>query len=68
MNKKTISPELREQIRRDRQVIEAELPELEERQLRMDEAKQEETISRQLRRVIHGSGRLVREIVKGRKI
>ncbi len=62
MNEKTISRELREQIRRDRQAIEAELPELEERHTRMVEAKQEETFSGQLRRVIHGSGRLVREI------
>jgi len=45
MNEKTISPELREQIRRDRQAIEAELSELEERHTRMVEAKQEETFS-----------------------
>lgn len=62
MNEKTISPELLEQIRRDRQSIEAELPELEECHARMVEAKQEETFSGQLRRVIHESGRLVREI------
>lgn len=60
MNKKTIPS--REQIHRDRAAIAAELPELEERHARMVEAKQEDTFCGQLRRVIHGSGRLVRDV------
>jgi predicted transcriptional regulator len=62
MSDKTIPPGLHEQIRRDREAIAAELPDLEERHARMVEAKQEDTFCGQLRRVIHGSGRLVREI------
>ena len=62
MNEKSLPAELLEQIRRDRHAIDAKLPELEERHTRMVEAKQEETFSGQLRRVIHQSGRLIREI------
>ncbi len=62
MTIKTISSELLEQIRRDRELIAAELPELEERHQRMLEAKTEDTFSGHLRQAIHGSGRLVREI------
>ena len=49
-------------IRRDRELIAAELPELEERHERMVEAKLEDTFCGHLRQAIHGSGRLVREI------
>ncbi len=62
MSIKTISPELLEQIRRDREAVKAELPDLQQRHQRMVEAKSEETVSGQLRRAIHGSGRLIREI------
>lgn len=60
MDEKTIPPELREQICRDRQAIEAESPELEERHARVVEAKQEETFSEQLRRVIHAKAQRAR--------
>jgi len=56
------SPELLEQLRRERALIDAELDELGERHDRMAEAKAEETFSGHLRRAIHHSGRLVREI------
>ena len=56
------SPELLEQLRRERALIDAELDELGERHDRMVEAKAEETFSGHLRRAIHHSGRLVREI------
>jgi hypothetical protein len=56
------SPELLEQLRRERALIAAELDELGERHDRMVEAKAEETFSGHLRRAIHHSGRLVREI------
>ena len=56
------SPELLEQLRRERALIAEELGELSERHDRMVEAKGEETFSGHLRRAIHGSGRLVREI------
>lgn len=62
MTTKTISPELLEQIRRDRELIAAELPELEDRHQCMVEAKSEVTFSGHLRQAIHASGRLVREI------
>ena len=62
MSNKKISTELQAQIGRDRQAIEAELPELEEGHARMHEAKQENSICGELRRAIHRSGRLVREI------
>jgi hypothetical protein len=56
------SPELLEQLRRERALIAEELGELSERHDRMVEAKGEETFSGHLRRAIHRSGRLVREI------
>jgi len=56
------SPELLEQLQRDRSLIAAEMDELAERHGRMVEAKVEETFSGHLRRAIHRSGRLVREI------
>jgi len=55
-------PELLEQLRRERALIAAELDELGERHEQMVEAKAEETFSGHLRRAIHRSGRLVREI------
>jgi hypothetical protein len=57
-----VSPELLEQLRRERSLIAEELPELNARQERMSEAKAEETLSGHLRRAIHGSGRLVRDL------
>ena len=56
------SPELLEQLRRERALIAAELGELGERHDRMVEAKGEDTFSGHLRRAIHRSGRLIREI------
>ena len=56
------SPELLEQLRRDRALIADELPELSERHERMTEAKAEDTFSGHLRRAIHRSGRLVRDV------
>lgn len=57
-----VSPELNEQLRRDRAKIADELPELAERHDRMMEAQAEDTFSGHLRRAIHRSGRLVREV------
>lgn len=57
-----ISPELNEQLRRDRARIAAEFPELTERHVRMMEAQAEDTFSGHLRRAVHRSGRLVREV------
>jgi hypothetical protein len=62
MNQNEISPELLEQLKRDRSRIAEELPELTERHERMVEAKAEDTFSGHLRRAVHRSGRLVREI------
>lgn len=56
------SPELTEQLRRERALIAEEMEELSQRHDRMVEAKGEETFSGHLRRAIHHSGRLVREI------
>ena len=56
------SPELLQQLRRERALIVAEIGELAERHDRMVEAKGEETFSGHLRRAIHRSGRLVRDI------
>ena len=57
-----ISAELLDQLRRDRTQIAAELPELNERHDRMAEAQAEDTFTGHLRRAVHRSGRLVREI------
>jgi len=57
-----VSPELLEQLQRERALIAAERDELGERHDRMVEAKSEQTFSGHLRRAIHHSGRLVREI------
>jgi transcriptional regulator with XRE-family HTH domain len=57
-----VSPELNEQLRRDRTKIADELPELAERHDRMMEAQAEDTFSGHLRRAVHRSGRLVREV------
>ncbi|MFV1968941.1 MAG: helix-turn-helix domain-containing protein [Pirellulaceae bacterium] len=56
------SPELLEQLRRERALVAEELGELSEKHDQMVEAKGEETFSGHLRRAIHRSGRLVREI------
>lgn len=62
MNQNDIPSELLEQLQRDRASIAAELPQLTERHERIIEAKEEDTFSGHLRRAIHNSGRLVREI------
>ena len=56
------SPELLEQLRRERALVADELPELSERHDRMVEAKGEDTFSGHLRQAIHRSGRLVRDL------
>jgi hypothetical protein len=56
------STELLEQLRRERALIAEELPELGQRHDRMVEAKDEDTFSGHLRRAIHRSGRLVRDL------
>jgi hypothetical protein len=62
MNQENIPPELLEQLKRDRALIAKELPELNQGHERMVEAKAEDTYSGHLRRAVHHSGRLVREI------
>jgi hypothetical protein len=62
MSQDKVSPELREQLRRDRAAIGEEWPELTERHDRMVEAQAEDTFSGHLRRAVHHSGRLVREV------
>ncbi len=62
MTREDIPQELRQQMQRERALIAEELPDLNERHQRMVEAKAEDTFSGHLRRAIHGSGRLVREI------
>ena len=61
-SKPNASPELLEQLQRERALIAGEMEELSERHDRMVEAKGEETFCGHLRRAIHGSGRLVRDI------
>jgi hypothetical protein len=62
MVQENTSTELLDQLRRDRALIADELPELAERHERMLEAQAEDTFSGHLRRAVHHSGRLVREI------
>jgi len=62
MMRDDIPQELLKQLQGDRSLIADELPELSERHQRMVEAKAEDTFSGHLRRAIHRSGRLVREI------
>jgi hypothetical protein len=62
MAQQSIPPELLEHTRRDRALIADELPELVERHDRMVEAEAEDTFSGHLRRAVHRSGRLAREI------
>ncbi|HEV2948201.1 MAG TPA: hypothetical protein VGX70_12550 [Gemmataceae bacterium] len=59
---KTISPELLEQLRRDREKMAAELPELMKRGQRLDEAAAENSLTGHLRRAIHQSGRPLKKI------
>jgi transcriptional regulator with XRE-family HTH domain len=56
------SPELLAQLREERALIADELPELSERHERMVEAKEEDTFSGHLRKAVHHSGRLVRDL------
>ncbi len=62
MSQERLSPEMIEQLRRDRASIAGELPELTERHDLMMEAQAEDTFSGHLRRAVHHSGRLVREV------
>ena len=57
-----ISADLLDQLRRDRARIADDLPELTERHDRMVKAQAEDTFTGHLRRAVHRSGRLVREI------
>src|SRR5437588_1471855 len=59
---KTISAELLEQLRRDREKIASERPELKERGQRLDEAAAENSLSGHLRRAIHHSGQPLKKI------
>src|SRR5437667_9798669 len=59
---KNIPDELLEQLRRDREKIEVELPELLERGQRLDEAASENSLSGHLRKAIHRSGRPLKKI------
>jgi transcriptional regulator with XRE-family HTH domain len=56
------STELLGQLRRERTLIAEELPELGQRHDRMVEAQGEDTFSGHLRRALHRSGRLVRDL------
>ncbi len=62
MTRRDIPEELLSQLQRERSLIADELPELGKHHERMLEAKAEDTFSGHLRRAIHQSGRLVREI------
>jgi DNA-binding phage protein len=62
MAQDSVSAELLDQLRRDRVRITDELPELAERHGRMVEAQAEDTFSGHLRRAVHRSGRLAREV------
>jgi len=62
MNRDNVPPALFEQLQRERAQIADELSQLDERHERMVEAKGEDTFSGHLRRAVHSSGRLVREI------
>jgi hypothetical protein len=59
---KDIPVALREQLRRDREKIAAELPELIERGRLLDEAASEDSLCGHLRRAIHRSGRPLKKI------
>jgi hypothetical protein len=61
-SKPNTSPEQLGQLQRERALIAGEMEELRERHDRMVEAKGEDTFSGHLRRAIHRSGRLVRDI------
>jgi len=62
MTNREIPEELRSQLKRDRELIEQELPELAERDARMKEAAAEETLCGTVRRAIHQSRRPLRDI------
>ena len=57
-----VSEELLEQLRRDRELITAELPELRQQGQRLDEAASENSLSGHLRRAIHRSGQPLKKI------
>jgi hypothetical protein len=57
-----ITQQLRLQLKRDRELIEQELPELAEHDARMKEAAAEETLCGTVRRAIHQSRRPLRNI------
>ena len=54
---KTPSPDLLEQLKKDRALVAAELPDVTQRADRLREAAAENTLSGQLRKAIHGSRR-----------
>lgn len=62
MNEGPIPDELLSQIKRDRDLIEQELPDLADRDARMSEAAAEDTLSGHLRQAIHQSRRPLREV------
>lgn len=59
-----IPAELLSQLKRDRKLIDQELPELTQRDTRMLEAAAEETLCGHLRRAVHQSDRPLREIAR----
>ena len=59
---KTVSAELLEELRRDREKIAEELPELKARGQRLEEAAAENSLSGHLRRAIHRSGRPLKRV------
>ena len=62
MSDLTIPPELLSRMRRDRELIEKELPELAQRDVRMKKAADEDTLCGHLRRAIHESHRPLRAL------
>ena len=59
---KTVSPELAEQLRRDRELIAAERDDLERRHEQSQKAAAENTLCGHLRRAIHKAGRPLKAI------
>jgi len=62
MADRRVPKQLRSQMKRDRELIEQELPELAERDARMKEAAAEQTLCGTVRRAIHQSRRPLRDI------
>jgi hypothetical protein len=64
----SIPPELLARMKRDRELIDAELPELAQRDARMKKAADEETLCGHLRRAIHESRRPLRSLASDASI